>query len=210
MLTVKSLTYTYENESDISFPDFSLQAQEQALILGASGSGKTTLLHLLAGLRQVQRGTITFGKTELHTLNEAQRDYFRGSYVGLIFQQSHFVFSLSILENLLLAQKLARKSQDRKHALTLLARLGLEQKAKKRPHKLSQGEQQRAAVARALINDPQLILADEPTASLDDQNCAQVSQLLREQAERTRAMLLIVTHDARLKATFEHQIYVTR
>ncbi|MEM6297134.1 MAG: ATP-binding cassette domain-containing protein [Bacteroidota bacterium] len=175
-----------------------------------SRSGKTTLLHLLAGLRKIQTGTITFGGTPLHTLNEAQRDRFRGNHIGLVFQQSHFVSSLSILENLLLAQKLAHKGQDTKRALTLLESLGLGEKAKKKPRKLSQGEQQRAAIARALVNDPQLILADEPTASLDDQNCRQVSQLLREQAERTQAMLLIVTHDTRLKAAFSNQIHVTQ
>lgn len=209
MLRTTSLTYRYpDTPSVLHFPDFTLPEASEALILGASGSGKTTLLHLLAGLRRIQEGEIWFGETALSQLTEQERDRFRGLHIGLVFQRSHFVESISIRDNLLLAAYLAGQKQDKTRAMELLERLQLKEKAGRLPRSLSQGEQQRATIARALMNRPKLLLADEPTSSLDDENCRRVAQMLREQARETKATLLIVTHDARLKSYVSQYIRV--
>lgn len=207
MLRTEALRYRYP-DTTLRFPDFRLPERGSALILGQSGSGKTTLLHLLAGLRRVQEGHIWLGQTDMSQLSETARDRFRGQHIGLVFQRPHFIQSLSVEDNVRLAAFFGKRPTDRKRARALLDRLGLDGKARKYPKTLSQGEQQRVSIARALMNAPLLILADEPTSSLDDANCQQVAELLREQAAETGAMLLIVTHDNRLKPQFEHQIRV--
>ncbi|MGF1534145.1 MAG: ABC transporter ATP-binding protein [Bernardetiaceae bacterium] len=204
------LSYRYSPESPLlRFPDFALAEADMALLLGASGSGKTTLLHLVAGIRGVQSGEVWIGTSNLATLSEAQRDRLRGQRIGLVFQTPHFIQSLTVLDNLLAAAFLAGMPQDRAYALRLLEQLGLAHKARQKPHRLSQGEQQRAGIARALLNRPALILADEPTASLDDENCRSVAALLQEQSAASGATLLIVTHDGRLKSRFAQQILLT-
>lgn len=190
----------------MDFPDVSCGRGEQWLILGESGSGKTTLLHLLGGLRKPQKGQIVIGDTDITSLRGQHLDIFRGRNIGIVFQQAHFVRSLTIQENLLLAQKLAGMSTDLSQVHQLLARLNIEDKANDKPHRLSVGERQRASICRALINRPKLILADEPTSALDDHNCQEVIQLIKNQAAADEVTLLIVTHDNRLKSKFEHQI----
>ena len=133
-------------------------------------------------------------------------DRFRGRHIGLVFQRPHFVQALSVQENLALVQYLAGKPQDKKRIKEVLDNLGIGHKLGEKPHRLSQGEQQRAAIALAVINSPQLILADEPTSSLDNKNCAKVAQLLKEQASATGAQLIIITHDQRLKDQFKNTL----
>ncbi len=190
----------------MNFPDVFCGRGEQWLILGESGSGKTTLLHLLGGLRKPQKGQIMIGDTDITALSGQHLDVFRGRNIGIVFQQAHFVRSLTIEENLLLAQKLAGLSTDLNQVHQLLDRLNIKAKAKDKPHELSVGERQRASICRALINRPALILADEPTSALDDHNCREVIQLIKNQAAADDVTLLIVTHDNRLKSEFEHQI----
>lgn len=190
----------------MDFPDVSCGRGEQWLILGESGSGKTTLLHLLGGLRKPQKGQIIVGDTDITSLSGQHLDVFRGRNIGIVFQQAHFVRSLTIEENLLLAQKLAGMPTDDNQVHQLLARLNIKDKANDKPHRLSVGERQRASICRALINRPSLILADEPTSALDDHNCHEVIQLIKNQAAADEVTLLIVTHDNRLKSEFEHQI----
>ena len=124
----------------------------------------------------------------------------------MVFQKSHFVRNLSILDNLLLSLYLSNKLQDKKRAIHLLQEIGLDGKLNNMPDELSQGEQQRAAIATALIKTPDLILADEPTSSLDDNNCQKIITLLKEQASLTNAKLIIITHDQRLKDQFNTSI----
>lgn len=206
MLTTKQLQFSYTRNQVMNFPDFSLQKGEHWLLLGQSGSGKTTLLHLLGGLLSPESGSILVGDTDLGQLRASALDQFRGKNIGIVFQKSHFVRALTVGENLMLAQQLAGIKPNRERANELLERLNIADKLRLKPDRLSIGEQQRAAIARALINQPPIILADEPTSALDDQNAAEVIDLLEEQADALGSTLLVVTHDKRLKDRFPKQI----
>ncbi len=206
MLKTHRLTFSYNSENSFSFPDIACDSQHPFLILGESGKGKTTLLHLLAGLLRPTSGNIYIGEKDITQLSTLELDRFRGKNIGLIFQQSHFNAALNVKENLLLAQYLAGEKQDTNKVHMILSRLNLEDKIHQKTSRLSIGQQQRIAIARALINQPQLILADEPTSSLDDTNCQYVINLLEEQAAAVDATLVIVTHDHRLKSRFDQQL----
>ena len=206
MLKTHSLFFAYNKQTDFEFPDIQLTDGEHLLVLGESGIGKTTLLHLIAGLLQPASGSVEIMGTVLKELSSAQLDRFRGKHIGLIFQRPHFVSALSLQENLALVEYLAGKKQDKKRIKKVLDSLGIEHKHSERPHRLSQGEQQRAAIALAVVNNPKLILADEPTSSLDNKNCEKVTALLKEQAVATGAQLIIITHDQRLKDQFQNTL----
>lgn len=206
MLTTKQLQFSYTRNQVMDFPDFSLQKGEHWLLLGQSGSGKTTLLHLLGGLLSPTSGSIQIGNTELGQLRASALDQFRGKNIGIVFQKSHFVRALTIGENLALAQQLAGLKPNRERILELLERLNIGDKLRLKPDRLSIGEQQRAAIARALVNQAPIILADEPTSALDDHNATEVINLLEEQAKALGSTLLVVTHDKRLKDRFSNQI----
>lgn len=206
MIQTNQLTFAYNTQQRFEFPDLHCEQGSHWLILGQSGCGKTTLLHLLAGLMPPSAGSIRIQDQEITRLQGNALDQFRGAQIGVIFQQSHLIKALTVEENLRTAQFLAGKPQDRDKIKEVLQKLNLGDKLQARPQNLSQGEQQRVAIARALINDPVLILADEPTSSLDDDNCQEVVELLLEQSTNSQATLLIVTHDGRLKSIFEQQI----
>ncbi|MEM1320647.1 MAG: ATP-binding cassette domain-containing protein [Bacteroidota bacterium] len=206
MLQTQNLTFTYDGNTVLQFPDIHCRKGEQWLLLGQSGSGKTTLLHLLGGLRTPRQGDVQVAGTSLGQLRSSELDRFRGQHIGIVFQTSHFVRALNVEENLMLAQQLAGQIPSRPRIEELLSRLNISHKLSAMTDSLSQGEQQRLAIARALINRPGLILADEPTSALDDKNCDEVIQLLEGQAREEEATLLIVTHDGRLKDKFQHKI----
>jgi ABC-type lipoprotein export system ATPase subunit len=206
MLATKQLQFSYTRNQVMNFPDFNLQKGEHWLLLGQSGSGKTTLLHLLGGLLSPTGGSIQIGNTELGQLRASALDQFRGKNIGIVFQKSHFVRALSIGENLALAQQLAGLKPNRERIVELLERLNIGDKLRLKPDRLSIGEQQRAAIARALVNQAPIILADEPTSALDDHNATEVINLLEEQASALGSTLLVVTHDKRLKDRFPNQI----
>jgi ABC-type lipoprotein export system ATPase subunit len=208
MLQTKQLSYAYVKAQAMRFPDIDIPSGEHWLLLGQSGSGKTTLLHLLGGLLTAKNGEVHIGDTNLSSLRGAALDRFRGQNIGIVFQKSHFVRSLNVQENLALAQNLAGLPTDNARISELLERLNLGHKLKSRTDQLSIGEQQRAAIARALVNQPKLILADEPTSALDDQNAREVAALLEEQAKAAGATLLVVTHDNRLQSHFSNQIHL--
>ncbi|GJM33136.1 MAG: ABC transporter ATP-binding protein [Saprospiraceae bacterium] len=206
MLQTSELEFSYAGGSILRFPDIDCGKAEHWLLLGQSGSGKTTLLHLLGGLLSSKSGRITVAGKQMNELSVGKRDKFRGRNIGIIFQQSHFIKSLSVEENLMLAQKLAGASIDRDRIAQLLKQLNVGHKLKSKPENLSVGEQQRVAIARALVNQPAIILADEPTSALDDHNCEEVIRLLEKEANEVGATLLVVTHDGRLKERFEKKI----
>lgn len=206
MLQTSALTFSYNNKQAFHFPGIQCGSKEKLLIIGESGTGKTTFLHLLSGLLTPKTGSIQINNTDITQLKGSTLDYFRGKNIGLVFQKSYLITSLTVRDNLLTAQYLAGIKQDKRRVTELLERLNIEKKASSKVHELSQGEQQRVVIARALINRPKVIFADEPTSSLDDKNCEHVLHLLEEQAAIAKAGLVIVTHDQRLKDKFPKQL----
>ncbi len=206
MLLTKDIAFNYKNGNNISFQDICLEDESQALILGKSGCGKTTLLHLLAGLIKPTKGSIKLNDTELGLISGNALDKFRGQEIGIVFQTPHFIDSVSVKENLILAQTLAGNPKDLDKVQSLLSELGVLEKLNSKTKELSQGQKQRISIARALINSPQLILADEPTSALDDENCKSVISLLKQQASKSKATLIVVTHDNRLSNLFDIKI----
>jgi putative ABC transport system ATP-binding protein len=161
------------------------------------------LLHLLGGLLKPTSGVIDINEVDICALSTKKLDHFRGQNIGLILQKSYFIASLSVLENIELASWLTDKTKKKEKAKELLLLLGLEKSASKLPSQLSVGQQQRVSIARALINEPKLLLADEPTSSLDDENAKIVADLLADLSQKYNAALIIVTHDQRLKERFK-------
>ncbi|MFT3901949.1 MAG: ATP-binding cassette domain-containing protein [Niabella sp.] len=205
MLQTNNIQFSYP-ALHFRFPDIRCLSDDILLVTGSSGKGKTTLLHLLAGLLRPKSGNIYIDETDIAVLHAGALDKFRGQKIGIIFQQAHFVASLSVMDNLLLAPCLAGIKPNKSRAKDLLAQLDIAEQANKKPSLLSQGQLQRASIARALMNNPVLVLADEPTSSLDDENCHKVAMLLKEQARMANAALVIVTHDQRLKQIFQSKI----
>jgi ABC-type lipoprotein export system ATPase subunit len=208
MIVTKDVTFFYNATTQFAFPDVKCNPSETLLITGNSGKGKTTLLHLLAGLLRPKKGEISIDDTNISQLSEKKLDQFRGKNIGLILQQSHFISSLSVLDNVVLASWLASGKKATEKAKRLLLDLDLESQMNKLPSQLSIGQQQRVSIARALINEPKLLLADEPTSSLDDENAMKVADLLEKLAKNYNASLIIVTHDQRLKNKFANQIHL--
>ena len=187
---------------------FSLGDGEQVALVGTSGSGKTTLLHLIAGILTPDSGKILFNATspeqrvDLARLDEAERDVFRGRYIGYIFQTHHLLPGFTALENVLLGMSVTGRRHDPAWATHLLNEVGLGERLHYKPQKLSVGQQQRVAVARALANRPKLVLADEPTGALDSRNAQQVLSLIRRLCAEVNASLLLVSHDPAVTGQF--------
>ena len=196
----------------IDIEHFALADAEQVALIGTSGSGKTTLLHLIAGILTPDRGKILFktsGSTndvDLASLSEGQRDIFRGKSIGYIFQTHHLLPGFTALENVLLGMSFTGRSADRAWAEHLLKEVGLSDRLDYKPEKLSVGQQQRVAVARALANRPKLVLADEPTGALDAKNAQQVLDLIRKLCVEVNASLLMVTHDLEIAGQFPRTV----
>jgi lipoprotein-releasing system ATP-binding protein len=206
MISTKNIYFSYGKGTDFSFPDINAASGESLLITGGSGKGKTTLLHLLGGLQRPKTGEIIIEDTNIAALSGKKLDRFRGRNIGLVLQQSYFVASLNVLDNVVLASWLATGKHATDKAKQLLGQLDLESHMHKLPSQLSIGQQQRVSIARALINEPKLLLADEPTSSLDDENAFIVADMLSHLAKQYGTALVIVTHDQRLKDRFLNQI----
>ena len=206
ILRTQNLVQQYGATVEIHFPDIIIQKGEKWLLLGQSGSGKTTLLHILGGIRRATAGKTELLGRNLSELSGAELDKFRGKNIGMIFQQLHLVSSLTVSQNITLARYFAGNKQNQSILRKVLKRLGILELENRYPSALSVGQQQRVAIARALINQPKLLLADEPTAALDDQNCQQVIRELLTIAEENEAALLVATHDNRIKNMFDHKI----
>jgi len=208
-LLLRQLKKTYVGPDGSTVPvidiaELYLADGEQAALVGASGCGKTTLLHLIAGILTPDSVTVLFGYdpdnpangdavVDLTRLAESQRDEFRGRYMGYIFQTHHLLAGFTALENVLLGMTFTGRKHDRSWAEHLLSEVGLADRLHYRPQKLSLGQQQRVAVARALANRPRLVLADEPTGALDAANAQQVLELIRQLCAEVGASLLLVS-----------------
>ncbi len=189
MFSLKGLRHRYGAREVLSLERFEAAQGDRWLVLGPSGSGKSTLLHILAGLLRPTGGTVEVARP-----------------IGIVPQKLHLISSLSVEDNLLLAQYLAGAKQERARAAQVLAGVGLADRAHSRPHQLSHGEAQRVAVARAVMNRPKLLVADEPTSNLDDAHCAAALDLLEAQATECGATLIIATHDSRARPRFQHRL----
>jgi len=205
LFAVNNLHHAYDGQSVLAVDAWQAVQGEHWLLLGPSGSGKTTLLHALAGILRPAGGSIVVAGQDFAALSPSAIDHFRGRHIGIVLQRLHLIASLNVMDNLLLAQYLAGLPQDRRRIAEVLTGLDLAEKAGAKPHELSFGQAQRVAVARAVVNGPRLLLADEPTSNLDDARCVQVLELLQSQARACNATLVIATHDQRIKSRVANQ-----
>ena len=191
----------------LSIDSFRLEAGGHLAVTGASGSGKSTLVNILTGLERLNKGSVRWGGTDIASLSESRRDHWRGETVGLVMQDFHLFEGLSAIDNILLPACLARaaNSETLKRARELLDIVGLSRPEQK-VETMSRGEMQRVAVARALVRKPAVIIADEPTASLDSVSGAQVAELIVSLAQRENSTLIVVSHDPYLIGRVDNRI----
>ena len=205
MIRTRQLVYSYTDGSTLRFEDMDVPQGGVLLLRGASGSGKSTWLALAAGLLAASGGDITVAGQPLQALGKVAGDAWRAQTIGFLPQKLHLSAALSVHDNLAMAQWAAGRTQDEGRIAEALAALDVQALASRKPSQLSGGQAQRVALARAVLLKPKVILADEPTASLDDDSAAASLALLRATAAREGATLVIATHDARVKAFFKDE-----
>ena len=207
-LRIENLAFSYPGDRSpvLEIESYELGAGEQALLAGGSGTGKSTLLQLIAGLLDPDRGAIEVGGRDIHALTGAKRDLYRGTAIGVIFQTFNLLDGFTAEENVMAAMMFSDipRGEHRERARALLEKLGIE-RAHATPEALSVGQQQRVAVARAVACDPALVLADEPTASLDPENAANAMALIEQTCKEAGAALLCTSHDPRVWEMFEQR-----
>ncbi|MEL7497173.1 MAG: ABC transporter ATP-binding protein [Planctomycetota bacterium] len=203
MISAHQLRFRYpRSDFELDLPELEINKNERVAVVGPSGCGKTTLLNLLSGIALPDSGQVTVNGIEISSLSDAARRNFRIANIGMVFQQFELVEYLDLKANILLpfyinqSLKLCRETEQR--AESLAQEMGLGNKLKRRPSQLSQGEQQRCAICRALITQPTIILADEPTGNLDPKNKQLILELVHQQVEKHQMTLIVVTHDMSL------------
>ncbi len=207
MVEIRNLSHLYrEGTAKIEFPDFTCDTGKAMLIHGPSGSGKSTLLHILSGLLIPTSGSIRIAGRELSSLSERELHDFRRKNISTVFQRHYFIRSLSAWENLQYASFFGRTKTQEDHLKQLLEFLEIYPLRHKKTNELSEGQKQRFSIARALTNQPKLILADEPSAALDDENCERIVRLLIELQEKFDTSLILVSHDSRLMNHFSNSL----
>ena len=209
MISTRALAYRYANGPALTFPDVTVPQGGTLLLRGNSGSGKSTWLALVAGLRSATSGEVAVAGQPLAALSPAARDAWRAQALGLLPQQLHLSAALTVQDNLALAFYAAGQPVDQQAIADTLAALGLSALAQRKPHALSGGQAQRVALARAVLRRPRVLLADEPTASLDDTAAAASLALLHTTAQRCGATLVVATHDARVLRAWPDAAVVT-
>ncbi|MEO1287613.1 MAG: ABC transporter ATP-binding protein [Chloroflexota bacterium] len=185
--------------------NWDIEGGSQILLRGVSGSGKTTLFNIIAGLMRPSSGTVTLDGTDIYGLSEAKRDRFRSTHIGYVFQTHYLLPTLSARENVVMPMVYGKRFPQAEHkarAEFLLEQVGLDSFGNYLPRQLSTGQRMRVAVARALANQPMLLLSDEPTASLDEESANQVMDLMQSIAEKEKAILLVSSHDPALMTRF--------
>lgn len=199
ILSVKNLSKIYGDENNhviaLDNVSFDVEIGEFIAIIGASGSGKSTLLHQIGGVDHPSSGKVIINNTDIYTLNENDLAIFMRNEIGLIYQFYNLIPVLNVKENITLPLQLAHQKVDQKRFNTLIEQLGLSNRLKHLPNQLSGGQQQRVSIARALINQPSLVLADEPTGNLDSKNSDEIIRLLKEANEKYHQTIIIITHD---------------
>lgn len=198
MIQASALSYAYPGASCIQFPDIDVQQGAIVLMSGPSGCGKSTWLALTAGLVQATGGKLTVAGQDLTNLSNVGADAWRARTIGFLPQKLHLSAALTVTQNLAMAQWAAGQREDSQRIQAALASLEVAELAKRKPAQLSGGQAQRVALARAVLLQPQVILADEPTASLDDEAAASAVRLLVQTAKTFGATLVIATHDGRV------------
>lgn len=204
-LSSSALTISY-GENSLQLPAVKLAQGDSLLLKGKSGSGKSTLLHSLSGLLPPEKGKVQWGGKDIYALAPQERDAWRGSEIGFVFQQFHLSPLLNVRENIDLSAWLSNKPIDTKWRATLLKRLGLSNLELRKVNEISHGQAQRVAMARALIHKPSIVLADEPTSALDDDNARAMISLLRIMCEEAETSLLVASHDARISSFFKQSM----
>ncbi|MBQ4766078.1 ATP-binding cassette domain-containing protein [Pectobacterium versatile] len=207
-----SVTFPDTSEAVLDIPALSIRSGERVAVMGPSGSGKTTLVNAITGMDHSGTGCVQWEKQDIWQMNEAERDRWRAQHIGLVMQDFHLFPGLSAIENVLLPAQFHHwriPAALRLRAADLLAQVGLDT-AKRPIEVLSRGEKQRVAVARALLSKPDIIVADEPTASLDAQSGEQIADLLVTLARDSRATLIAITHDARLASQMSRRIQLEK
>ncbi|MCG8449273.1 MAG: ABC transporter ATP-binding protein [Pirellulales bacterium] len=208
MLLLENVRKSYREPSGealpiLDIPRLKIAAGEQVVLRGRSGCGKTTLLNCISGLTTVDAGRILINEQDITQLHEITRDRFRARHIGFVFQTFNLLPAFTALENVILGMTFTGQRTDRDRAEKLLENVGLGHRLHHNPSALSVGEQQRVAVARALANQPSLLLADEPTANVDPAHQQQVIDLLRGACERENVAMLLVTHSPEVSEQFE-------
>ncbi len=212
ILEVKNLCKTYgKGDTMVKALDnvsFSVEKGEFIAIVGPSGSGKSTLLHILGGVDVPTSGNVIIDKTNISQLNETALAIFRRRQIGLVYQFYNLIPILTVEENLTLPLLLDGKKPDAKTVGNLVNQLGLEQRLQHLPNQLSGGQQQRVSIGRALINNPALLLADEPTGNLDSENSREIISLLRRFNKQSNQTVIIITHDERIALSADRVIAI--
>ncbi len=198
MLICENLSFSIDGHKLFSNINLNIENQKDLLITGPSGVGKTTLLSILCGLQKPTAGKVLYDDINLYNLVENKIDYFRGDKLGIVFQNFNLINAFTIKENLDLAN--TTQGSEEKKLYDLLQRVGLADKSHIKVSKLSVGEKQRLAVARAFIGNPKWIFCDEPTSSLDDNNTEIISQFIKDESTRCKASLILITHDNRVQS----------
>jgi putative ABC transport system ATP-binding protein len=199
MLICENLSFSIDGHKLFSNIDFKIKNEKDLLITGPSGIGKTTLLSILCGLQQPTAGNIFYNDICLYNLAENKIDEFRGNQLGIVFQNFNLINTFTIKQNLQLANT-ALDLKDNDHMYDLLQRVNLADKSHVMVSKLSIGEKQRVAIARAFIGKPKWVFCDEPTSSLDDNNTDMIIQLIKEECQRYKSSLILITHDKRIQS----------
>lgn len=210
MLKIKNLRKSFTGADKVTtdvidIPEFDLEKNVQIAVTGESGLGKSTFLNLISGIVNPDSGEIIINGTDITKLSEAKKDLFRARNTGYIFQTFNLLQGFSALENVLLGMMFSGKP-DRKKSEEALSRTGLSGKLNNRPSELSVGEQQRVAVARAIVNSPGLLLADEPTANLDSKNSVNVIELIKNLCRESNISLILVSHEKSVVSEFSNTI----
>lgn len=214
MISIQRLQFTYPGSSfNLRIDELDVESGEKLAIIGPSGSGKTTLLNLLSGIEAASQGSVSVAGSNLTPLSDAQRRDFRSAHIGFVFQQFELLDYLNVADNIALPfminQSLAAQREtlgSKSRIAELAASMGIGDKLNRHPEKLSQGEKQRVAICRALVADPQLILADEPTGNLDPANKSRTLDLLFQHADDSQQTLIVVTHDMSIVDGFDRVI----